>query len=76
MTLNMQVPLLFTVYALVSFRNFRVLPEKGECTSDAFYLAPEGYRLKALHESLSKDKKNHDEQTTDCMADLEEEDFF
>ena len=34
MGLHMQVPLLFTVYALVSFRNFRVLPEVGSCTSD------------------------------------------
>ena len=76
MGLHMQVPLLFTVYALVSFRNFRVLPEAGSCTSDAFYLAPEGYRAKALHESLSKDKKKQDYQLTDAMSDLEDEDFL
>ena len=72
----MQVPLLFTIYALVSFRNFRVLPAAGHCTSEAFYLAPEGYRAKALHESLSKDKKQQDYQVTDAFSDLEDEDFL
>ena len=73
-----QVPLLFTVYALVSFRGFRVLPAKGDCSSDAFYQAPPGYRLKALHESLSKDKPKHEEHShmTDSMAELEEEGFL
>ncbi len=71
------MPLLFTIYALVSFRNFRVLPEVGSCTSDAFYLAPEGYRAKALHESLSKGKKKkQDFQLTDALSELEDEDFL
>ena len=70
------MPLLFTIYALVSFRNFRVLPGEGSCTSDAFYLAPEGYKAKALHESLSKGKKKQDFHLADAMSDLEDEDFL
>lgn len=73
---KLQVPLLFTTYALVSFRNFHLLPQDEDCASEAFYLAPEGYRRKALYESLSKDKKRRESQITDSMADLEEEDFL
>lgn len=74
----LQVPLLFTIYALVSFRGFKVLPAQGDCASDAFYKAPQGYRLKALHQSLSKDKKGHAEPAhmDDALAELEEDEFL
>ncbi len=75
------MPLLWTVYALLSFRNFHALPAGDESASDEFYQAPPGYRHKALHESLSKDKKKHESGggrpiMEDAFGDLEEEDFL
>ena len=46
-----QVPLLWTVYALVSFRQFRVLPPDSVAAGDGFFEPPPSYRRKALHES-------------------------
>ncbi|BDA42329.1 Ankyrin repeat domain-containing protein 13B [Coccomyxa sp. Obi] len=75
---KIQVPLLWTVYALLSFRNFHALPTEGEPAQDSFFQAPEGYRHKALHESLSKDKKkNRRSSFSDGpLADLTEEDLL
>ena len=47
----MQVPLLWTVYALVSFRQFRMLPPDSPAADDGFFEPPPSYRRKALHES-------------------------
>lgn len=73
-----QVPLLWTVYALVSFRNFHALPAKGDASNPGFYAAPPGYTRKALHESLSKGKKGPPAgAAADAhLADFEDEDFF
>ncbi|CAL8467988.1 g7526 [Coccomyxa elongata] len=75
---KMQVPLLWTVYALVSFRNFHALPTDGEPAQDSFFRAPEGYRHKALHESLSKDKKKNKRSSFSDgpLADLTEDDLL
>ncbi|KAK9901635.1 hypothetical protein WJX75_005853 [Coccomyxa subellipsoidea] len=72
------VPLLWTVYALVSFRNFHALPTEGESAQDSFFMAPEGYRLKALHQSLSKDKKKKQRPSLSDgpLADFEEDDLL
>jgi hypothetical protein len=75
------VPLLWTVYALVSFRNFQPLRPEDDAGCDAFYQAPSGYRRKALHESLSKDKKKRRGDDDGALQDfsfggLEEEDFL
>jgi hypothetical protein len=74
-----QVPLLWTVYALVSFRGFRPLPSEGDASLPAFYEAPAGYTRKALHESLSKDKKGPSGGGTPSgapLGDFEDEDFY
>ncbi len=67
----------------MSFRNFQPLPVGAECAGDAFYQAPPGYRQKALHESLSKDKKKNREgggsgrlTLDEAFGGLEEEDFL
>lgn len=72
------MPLLWTVYALVSFRNFHALPTEGESAQDSFFMAPEGYRLKALHQSLSKDKKKKQRPSLSDgpLADFEEDDLL
>lgn len=46
-----QVPLLWTVYALVSFRQFRVLQPDSAAADAGFFQPPPCYRRKALHES-------------------------
>ena len=45
------MPLLWTVYALVSFRQFRLLPPDSPAADDGFFEPPPSYRRKALHES-------------------------
>ena len=72
------MPLLWTVYALVSFRNFHALPTEGEPAQDSFFRAPEGYKHKALHESLSKDKKKNKRSSLSDgpLADLTEDDLL
>ena len=76
------MPLLWTVYALVSFRGFRPLPSDGDASLPAFYEAPSGYTRKALHESLSKGKKEASSGGTPSgatephLGDFEDEDFY
>ena len=72
-----QVPLLWTVYALVSFRNFHMLPAEGEASRPAFYQPPPEYTRKALHESMSKGTKGPTSSLANGgLADLEEGDFY
>lgn len=49
------MPLLFTVYALVSFNKFKALKAGDPSYDDAFYELPSGYRLKTMEE-LKKTK--------------------
>ena len=75
-----QVPLIWTVHALVSFRGFRPLPPDGDASVLAFYEAPAGYTRKALHESLSKGKDRDGSANGGLserhLADFEDEDFY
>ena len=74
------MPLLWTVYALVSFRSFRPLPCDGAASDPAFYEAPAGYTRKALHESLSKGKRGDGGANGGLpeahLAEFEDEDFY
>ena len=74
-----QVPLLWTVYALVSFRGFHMLPAEGEASRPAFYQPPPEYTRKALHESLSKGAKGPSGRSglaLGGLAGLEDEDLY
>jgi len=50
------------------------------CVSGSGFSAPHSatrcWRAMALHESISWGMKEHNDQATDCMADLEKEGFF
>ena len=45
------MPLLWTVYALVTFREFREIGPEHEAAKEGFYERPPSYRLKEMHES-------------------------
>ena len=47
----MQVPLLFTIYALVSFREFQVMPEDHAARSKGFFELPPSYSMRTLEEA-------------------------
>ena len=49
----MQVPLMYTVYALISFRRFKTLQngqQAEESQKDSWYALPEGYSLNTFDE--------------------------
>lgn len=54
--LGLQVPLIYTVYALVSFRQFKRLEElnEPEAQTDEWYQVPDGYTVKTLDEVAEK----------------------
>lgn len=45
-----QVPLLFTVYALISFNKFKALDAGDAAYDDDFFELPANYRLKTIEE--------------------------
>ena len=68
----MQVPLMYTVYALISFRKFKIMePGSNEGTSEDWYTLPEGYRLKTFDE-IAATKRNRRSQSWDSADALPE----
>lgn len=54
--MKMQVPLMFTVYAQVHFKDFRALDEKAKAAkiSQGFFDVPSDYRVKTVNEMLAE----------------------
>ena len=52
----MQMPLFYTIYALVSFGQFKRLSDLGdpEAKSDAFYELPQGYERREFNDSSKR----------------------
>ena len=46
-----QVPLLFTIYALVSFREFQIMAPDHAARSKGFFELPPSYALRTLEEA-------------------------
>ena len=60
-----QVPLLWTVYALVSFREFHVMPPDHAARSKGFFELPPSYSLRTLEEA-----QKHSRQKSLSRCDL------
>jgi hypothetical protein len=63
-----QVPLMYTVYALISFRQFKTLEQgqqAGESQHDSWYALPEGYTLKTFDEIAASRQRSRRSQSWD-----------
>lgn len=68
----LQVPLLMTVYLLVTFREFKMPGPKEEASQPEFFEIPPGYTYKVLKHGGFGDKKYKDELDNAMYGDDEE----
>eukprot|EP00891_Asterochloris_glomerata_P003431 jgi/Astpho2/3431/Aster-07031 len=70
---KVQVPLIMTIYALVTFKQFR-LPSPGEeCAQQSFFERPEDYTFTSVKEYMGKRK--HRRQESDLDSALQQEGY-